>query len=130
MVLRSLWINDKWIIVQTTGTFQSEDTLTFYRVELVHEGGENLYRIKGILKDGDYIYSGLMNYISDQEPVSFYPERVTSKITLSRETDFEVLDVNGNLLVKGKEREISVENLSPGLYYLVIENRTEKFIKK
>jgi hypothetical protein len=122
-------INNKWIIVQSSNAVNRAGTVK-YHVEVSHEAGDNQYRIKSILNGGKYLYSGIMTFVSSREPVSFYPERVTSKITLSRATDYEVLDVNGNLLAKGKEKEISVENLSPGLYYLVIENRTEKFIKK
>ncbi len=122
-------INDNWIIVSSAEAGDAGN-MNQYHVKLAHSSGVNQYRIKGIISGNEYVYSGIMNYHSGEAPVSFYPERVSSKITLSRETDYEVLDVHGNLLVKGKEKEISVEDLSPGLYYLVIENRMEKFIKK
>lgn len=121
-------LNSRWIIVKTAAS--TNDSSSHYTVGIEHGSGENQYRIKSILKNGDNIYSGIIKYVSHSRPITFYPERVSNKITLSKETDFQVLDINGNIMRKGKEKEISVENLSPGLYYLVIEDRTEKFIKK
>jgi len=69
-------------------------------------------------------------YYSEEDPITFYPTRVTDKIILSRETSYEVLDAAGNSVVQGTGSEIHVEDLNSGLYYLNINNKTEKFIKK
>jgi len=122
-------INNKWIIVQSVEGkgFESKN---IYSVTLSHTAGLNQYRIKGIFDSGEVFYSSIIRYESGENTVSFYPVRVTNKITFSRKAMYEVLDVKGNILAKGKEKEISVENLSPGLYYLVLDNQIEKFIKK
>ncbi len=135
--------NDKWIIIASAEATGNKEEQTGedlsnnhpvqeynYYLKIDHDPGINRYRVKAIMSNGKSYYSGIMNYRSGEEPISFYPERVSDKITFSRETDYKVLDTEGNLLVKGKEKEIMVEDLSPGLYYLIIGNRIEKFIKK
>lgn len=101
-----------------------------YSVSLDHAAGLNLYRV--------HYYSGFMGEIISQvieyeyvlPPVTFSPARPTTKITLSREADFEILDRYENFVMGGKAKEINIRNLAPGGYYLVIENRREKFLKR
>jgi hypothetical protein len=55
---------------------------------------------------------------------------VIDKITLSRETDYMVMDSYGNKIASGKGAVIPLPNLQAGMYTLLIDNREEKFVKK
>jgi len=100
-----------------------------YSVEPVHFPGENKYRIKYLDYEGKEYYSIEFAFTSTEDPVTFSPEKVTTKITLSKNIDYAITDMNGNELMKGKGKEIYVQNLKPGLYFLIVENRSERFIK-
>ena len=120
--------NDNWLIVQTAdGKGESSN---FYSLNITPDIGENQYRIKYIDGTGKTFYSGVATFTDNDEPVTFSPQDVSDKITLSRVAQYKVFDPNGNLLTSGKDKEISLNDLSPGLYYLVINNRTEQFVKK
>jgi len=122
-------IGNKWIMIKSLKA-KGEDLENTYVVGVMNSVGDNKYRIKCIQKGGEINYSPLVTYYSKDDPVTFYPVQVVDRIYLSRMADFEVLDVHGNLMASGKKKEIDVNNLSTGLYYLVIEDKTEKFYKK
>lgn len=122
-------IGEKWIMIKSIkakGEIGNND----YSVGIMNGVGDNKYRIKCIQKSGYIKYSPLVAYFSKDDPVTFYPDHVDDKIFLSRIADFEILDMHGNLMTNGKMKEIDVKDLSAGLYYLVIEAKTEKFYKK
>lgn len=101
-----------------------------YSMEPSHFPGENKYRIKYTDSQGNEYYSIQFAFTSTEDPITFSPSTVTTKITLSRATEYTISDMNGNELRKGNGKVIIVQDLRPGLYFLNIENRAEKFIKK
>ncbi len=122
-------IEEKWIMIKSLkakGGIGNND----YSVGIMNSIGDNKYRIKCIQKEDNIIYSPLVTYYSKDDPVTFYPTRVDDKIYLSRIANFEILDMNGNLLTNGTQKEIDVNDLSAGLYYLIIEAEIKKFYKK
>jgi hypothetical protein len=120
--------NDRWQTLKSVDAAGVENSR--YEVDCAHNSGLNKYRIKFLQGDGQVFYSSVQNYESSIEPVSFAPTRVSDKIYLSRETDYTVSDAKGNQLLKGHGKEIKLSHLTSGLYYLSIDNRTEKFYKK
>lgn len=122
------WENDRWKPLKSQDAAGEENSR--YQADLVHSSGLNKYRIKFLQGDGQVFYSSVQNFESAIEAVTFAPTRVSDKIFLSRETDYIVSDAKGNQLLKGSGKEISLGHLSSGLYYLSIDNRTEKFYKK
>jgi hypothetical protein len=123
------FLDGRWTIthtVQASGDFR----LNEYKVEINPGGGSAKYRVKLLMQEGNVYYSKELDYTPNVKPVTFYPTRVSDKITLSRETNYEVVDPEGTVLYKGKGKEIMVKDLASGLYYLKIENRSEKFFKK
>lgn len=122
-------INSNWKIIGSAEG-NPENLSERYSIKLSHRSGDNQYRIKCIMGSGDLYLSKVAGYISQKEPITFYPSRVYNKITLSRLADYEVSDIEGNILAKGYEKEILLSYLDPGLYYLLIEDKQEKFIKK
>lgn len=119
----------QWNIIHS---FEEEipDENSYFRVDLQHGSGMNEYRIKAVTTGGKSFFSGIVRYESAGNVLTFYPRRVSGKITLMQENDFEILDIRGNVLLRGRNKEISVENLDPGIYYLVIDEKIEKFLKK
>lgn len=95
-----------------------------------HMSGLNKYRIRIVEKEGTSYYSKTIEYMATLPEVTFFPKRVSNKIYLSRATDYEIVDGYGNPLLKGTGKEIVCENLTEGVYYLNVDNKTEKFLKK
>lgn len=118
---------DQW---QAVATVTAVPDQTRYSTPVTHTSGSNRYRIKFLQDDGEMYYSTVTTYTANVSPITFTPTRVSEKIFLSRITDYEVTDTGGKPLLKGSGNEIFVGNLTTGVYYLKIENRTERFFKK
>jgi hypothetical protein len=106
------------------------DGLAKYQSRILHISGMNKYRLKYMEDNGNIIYSDVVEYLYESDPVTFYPKRVTDNLYLSREADYEVLDSYGNVISKGVKKEVSLSNLPTAVYYLNVDNRTYKFFKK
>jgi peroxiredoxin len=63
-------------------------------------------------------------------PVTFFPERVEDKITLSRDAEYDIYNNRGRVIKKGSGTSIAVEDLQSGVYYLCIEGVIHNFFKK
>ncbi len=122
------YLNGKWIIVDIIEAKGTENT-NQYQVFPKHYLGLNRYRVKYV-SGNDVFFSQAQQFFAEIAPVEILPDTAKEKIMLSRETDYELLDAEGNPVAKGKGKEIDLVNLSAGLYYLNIENRTEKIIKE
>jgi len=105
-------------------------TLNNYAVDEGHHSGTNKYRIKYQEREGVFFYSRVVEHSSLKDPVTFYPKRASTTLFLSRETDYEILDASSVLIKKGKGKEIPIEDLKSGVFYLNVDNKTEKFMKK
>ncbi|MCU0431766.1 MAG: hypothetical protein MUF42_17540 [Cytophagaceae bacterium] len=99
-------------------------------VKQKHHSGLNKYRIKYVDSDGQMIYSQIVEFKSDLAPLTAYPARVTDKLTLSRETDYEILDAVGTAVLKGRGKEVDMSKQTTGVYYLNADNQTIKLYKK
>lgn len=101
-----------------------------YEAPAAHNSGVNKYRIKYLEISGKSTYSPEMVYHSEEEQVSFYPKSVTQLITFSKVVKYEILDVYYNVVMRGNGASADCTGLKLGTYYLVFDNRTEKFLKK
>jgi hypothetical protein len=101
-----------------------------YEINASHSSGVNKYRIKYLEISGKSVYSPERVYESDAEQVTFYPKSVTQNITFSKIVKYEVLDVYYNIVMRGNGAMADCTGLKGGTYYLVFDNRTEKFLKK
>lgn len=118
-----------WIIYQSVDA-KGEMHNNQYSIAPKHFPGENHYRIKYMNHEGKEFYSVEFAFTSSDDPITFTPEAVISKITLSKATEYYITDMNGTQIRKGRGKEIYLQDLSPGEYYLHIENRAERFVKK
>lgn len=122
------WKRD-WEVVNTVPGKEDLNN-NLYSIAPKHYPGVNHYRIKYIDYKGDEYYSLEFAFTSTEDPVTFDSENITNKIVLSKITNYFITDMNGNEIRKGRGKEIPVQDFKPGLYFLNIENRTERFIKK
>ncbi|MDH5475103.1 MAG: hypothetical protein OEX22_05370 [Cyclobacteriaceae bacterium] len=118
-----------WNVVDSL-TAKGELNYNQYSIAPHHYPGDNRYRIKYIDHAKQQFYSVEFAFTSTEEPITFSPKSVTSKITLSKTTRYYITDINGTKILEGKGKEIFLHDLKPGAYYLNIENRAERFIKK
>lgn len=121
---RGQWINVKELRAKGLPTKSEYNSL------VTHHNGLNKYRVKYLDVHGKVVYSHVGEFNSSEEDVTFYPSRVSSSITLSRSTDYEIMDSYGNVIKKGKGTKIDCVDLKSGVYYLNMHNQTEKFLKK
>lgn len=100
-----------------------------YSVGITHYAGDNQLRIHYISNTSS-IYSEEFSFYSAADPISFYPiDDVDEIISLSKSTDYVIKDSDGRVYKKGIALDIFVQELKPGEYILVIENREELFYK-
>lgn len=121
--------NNKWVRIASLKG-QGPEGFNNYTAELNHYSGVNKYRIKQRDLGNKHRYSKVLEYKSNKAPITFYPKRVSNEIYLSESTNFEIYDSFGALVKKGIDEKINVQDLEEGVYYLNIDNRTEKFLKK
>ncbi len=100
-----------------------------YSIGVVHYAGENQFRIH-YYSNFNSMYSEVFEFYSAEDPISFYPiDDVDEIISLSKATNYLIKDLDGNVYKKGYALDIFVQELKPGEYILVIENREENFYK-
>lgn len=117
-----------WVIVAEQPSKSGQGNL-LYKADPKHHSGLNKYRVRYKEANGQTFYSKTIAFTSKKTPISFSPKKATDRIILSEHTHYEILDKNGVSLLKGSGMYISVSSLSPGDYFLNIDNRTEKFSK-
>lgn len=122
------WVDGRWSPLESKESKGVDNSR--YKLGVVHQSGENKYRIKYLQGDGETFYSSVQSYEVRLPAVTFVPTRVSDKIYLSREANYTVSDSKGNQLLKGYGKEVGLDHLPTGLYQLTIEGRIEKFYKK
>ena len=123
------FVNNSWVITKELAG-KGSSIMNNYSVEPRHHSGLNKYRIKYLESDGQVFYSPVVEFVSDLAKVEFYPQRVTDVLTLSRDADFELLDAYGNVVRKGYAKSVDMNGLQTGVYYLNVDNTTNKIFKK
>ncbi len=123
-------VSTQWnIIIEVPAKGASESNQ--YSIAPTHFEGENQYRVKYTDSEGKEAYSVKLAFTYTDDPVQFSPKtKVTSKIKLSRAIPYSITDMNGNTVKEGQGKVIMVQDLKRGLYFLNIQNRSERFIKQ
>lgn len=121
--------NNKWVQVgKIVG--KGPEGYNNYSMEITHHSGENKYRIKQRDLGDKFVYKDPIDYISSRSPLTFYPKRVDKELFFSESTEYEIYDSFGSLIKKGQSKTVDLSGIEPGIYYLNIDNKTEKFLKK
>ena len=123
------FVNNTWGVIKEIKGKESA-IMCNYEIPVYHNSGINKYRIKYVEGDGQVFYSQVGDFNSTLPPVDFYPKRVSDKIFLTRDSDYEILDAYGNSKLKGRGKEIDVKAEPTGIYYINADNKTFKIFKK
>jgi len=121
--------NSKWVSIRVIPG-KGPEGFNQYSLDVNHHSGVNNYRIRQNDLGNKSRYSSPMEYVSDKKPITFYPKRIDEDLYLSEITPYEIYDSFGRAVKVGEGKHINVADLEPGIYYLNIDNRTEKFLKK
>lgn len=117
-----------WHIIDTVAD-RGSGRLNTYTIPAPHQKGENSYRVSYHDEDNNINYMVEMAFTKGDK-ITFYPEIATTTITLSDTASYVITDFFGKEVKKGEGVEIFVNDLRPGEYYLNIQNRKERFVKK
>lgn len=118
--------NNNWRNLRTV----SAQNAVGYAVEAKHTAGVNKYRIKYAENNGKSLYTQPIDFTATAQTVRFFPKNVTTKIYFTSETTYEILNLKGASVKKGKGKEIDATAIGRGVYYLNFDGKTEKFLKK
>jgi len=124
---------NKWVkigVVKGKGTPGSNS----YELPVEPHSGENEFRVKQVDYSKTPNYSRSVKYRNYDPEVSYVPEKkVSTSITFSRETAYEVYDPYGQLIEKGFGKTVDVSALKAYkkmLYTLLYDNKIAQFEKK
>lgn len=117
---------DEVSTINSKGEFEGADYVYFPDFK----PGGNKYRIKYSLPNGRFLYSEELELFHYDDPITFTPKSVSDKITLSRHSDYEILDLEGNVIVSGSGKIIPLRLLKKGDYMIYLEGYSDRFNKK
>lgn len=118
---------NKWVPVGEVdgqGTPESHE----YSFQVTTHSGENKFRVKQIGLGSTPRYSNNVVLNSMIEKPKF--EIKATSLNFSYETGFEVYDSYGLVVKKGFGKDVKIDNLEKGKYYLCYDNQITEFNKK
>lgn len=119
---------NKWVPVGSVdgiGTSERND----YSFNVVMHSGQNKYRIKQKGFSSFVKISKDITAVSELSKPSFTISKEANTIDFTEDTAYEIYDVYGLILKKGFGKQIAIENLANGLYYLCYDNTVSEFTK-
>jgi hypothetical protein len=118
---------NKWVRVGEVDGIGSPDEHD-YSFQVATHSGENKFRVKQVGLGSIPRYSNNVVLNSMVEKPKF--ETKDGALSFSYETGFEVYDAYGLVVKKGFGKEVRIENLEKGKYYLCYDNQVTEFSKK
>jgi hypothetical protein len=118
----------RWNEWRVIGEVDPLDTVknNLYQYDVNLHSGTNLIRLKTTDLQGQQVISKELRFVPRINKVSLESTKIKDDITFSAETDYELYDLNGNLVKKGTERYVDVRELPKGEYWLNYDNETVK----
>ena len=119
---------NKWVPVgevNGVGTPESHD----YSFQVTTHSGENKFRVKQVGLGATSKFSNPVMLNSATQKPKFEISKDGS-VSFSYETAFEVYDIYGMVVKKGFGKDIKIENLARGKYYLCYDNQVTEFEKR
>lgn len=118
------WVNVGEVIGNGTGA------KNIYKFQAQLTSGLNKFRVAQKSYEGDLRKSGSCELTSSINPVSFKYNKKTKSINFSDETSYEMFNVYGQIVKRGRSISIDCMALVKGEYYISYDNKTEKLFKK
>ncbi len=101
-----------------------------YSIEVHPHSGTNRFRVKQVDYTKKPRYSKEVTLRTMIKPVSFSPKKVKGEIKFSAETDYEIYNYYGTLVMKGRGTDVNVSKLAKGDYFINFDAKTATFEKK
>jgi hypothetical protein len=123
----------KWGEWRVVGEVDPLDTVknNLYQYDLPLHSGVNKIRLVTTNIQGARVVSKETRYTPPRLPtVTLESTKIKDDIVFSRETEYELYDIQGNLLKKGIERYVDMEEYPKGEYWLNYDNSTIQIKKK
>lgn len=120
---------NKWVYVgevQGVGSAENHD----YSFQVSTHSGENKFRVKQVGLGSTPKLSSAVILNSNIDKPSFMITKDHKAIQYTNETAFEIYDAFGSIVKKGFGKEVNIENLAKGKYYLCYDNQVTEFDKK
>ncbi len=87
---------------------------------------------KGIIIGTDldeYDLDKKLNFIFNEQ-VQFYPQTAAGKLFFTAKAKYQIEDLKGNILLKGKSEEVDITGLAASEYVIKYEDKSSRFLKK
>lgn len=101
-----------------------------YSFQTTEVSGVNKFRVAQKTGDGDTKNSKNVEYSSSIEPVSVLYDKKQSTLVFTRETNYELYNVYGQIVKRGFGSKADLTSLPKNDYYISFDNSTEKFYRK
>lgn len=118
------WVNVGEVMGNGTG---SKNT---YKFQVSLTSGLNKFRVAQKSYEGDLRKSGVCEVVSDVPAVTQKYDRKTKMINFSAETSFELFNVYGQIVKKGRGTSVDCTALTKGEYYISYDSKTDKILRK
>ncbi len=120
---------NKWVTIgEVMGNgIQAKST---YKFQAQLTSGLNKFRVAQKSYEGDLRKSQACEVQSPVAPVTFNYDKKTKTIQLSADTSYELYNVYGQIVKRGRGISIDCSTIPKGEYYLSYDNKTEKLFKK
>lgn len=101
-----------------------------YKFQVQLTSGVNKFRVVQRSFEGDLRKSPVCEISSSVEPVNHRYDKKSKMIYFTTETSYELFNVFGQIIKRGRGTSIECTTLTRGEYWVSYDNRTEKFMKK
>lgn len=120
---------NKWVNV---GEVMGNGTATknTYKFQVAMTSGLNKFRVAQKSYEGDLRKSGVCEISSTIAPVTQKYDKKTKMINFSEETSYELFNIYGQIVKKGRGSSVDCTALTKGEYYISYDNKTDKIFKK
>lgn len=123
------FVNNNWLTIRII-TAKGTTGEGSYTIPVQHHAGVNRYRIRHQERDGRIYFSPEIIYEQRPDEVRFYPQNATNRLYFTKSVAYKITDIKGNTLLSGTGDQVDISSLPRGVYFLVYEGKTERFLKK
>lgn len=121
---------NKWVYVGEVQGIGTPGDHT-YNFQATFHSGENKFRVKQVGFAKEVKYSPEVRHTPADKPVlTFTQSNDSKKVTLSGESQYEMYDAYGNVVLQGFGAEIDIGGFEKGVYFLCFDNKIEQINRK
>ena len=123
----------KWNTWRTLAEIDPVDTVANnrYTLHVNPHSGKNIFRVKTFnIKGQEVMSKELIFGMPNSSLVTIQTKKIENEIVLSSKTEYEIYDLENNLLLSGYDRYIKINNLESGKYLLFFDNQIREFKKR